>query len=94
MMASTQTMGAAMKTMSAMKMSAKGKSATSSAEGPESVLRTISTSRNRACQWAFGLLSSSDSGTASTLSNSLRPTPTSMRSAAFCMIRLRPWRNR
>ena len=59
---------------------------------PESVLRTVSTSRNSDSQNALGRPSSSGSGSASTLSKSLRPMPTSMRSAAFCMSRLRAWR--
>jgi len=46
----TQAMGAAMISITPMNSTTNGRSAISTAIAPESVLRTVSTSRNRDCQ--------------------------------------------
>ena len=59
---STQATGWAMTKVRNRNNTANGKSQTISAAAPESVLRTISTSRNSACQYAAGRASSADNG--------------------------------
>ncbi len=84
---STGATGGAMTMMRIRNMRTKGRSVISTAEPPDSVLRTVSTSRNRPCQWPAGLDSSSDRGSDINLSNNWRPTSTSTRSATVCMTR-------
>ena len=79
--------GGAMVMMRIRNIKTKGRSVINTAEPPDSVLRTVSTSRNRPCQWPDGLDSSSESGRDISLSNNWRPTRTSTRRATVCMTR-------
>ena len=90
---STQAMGVAMTKASTRLTTRKGRSAISTAVTPDKVDRTVSRSRISPCQAPAGLLSSTASGSASSLSNSRRPTWTSMRRATDCNIRQRAWRS-
>ena len=92
MTSNTGMMGAATTKMTPRNRIAKGRSATNMAEAPERVLRTVSTSRNRDCQWAAGCASRACNGSDMTLLKSRRPTSTSTLSDTVCMTRDRVWR--
>ena len=86
---STQATGAAMTKINTKNKMANGRSATNRAVEPDKVLRTTSTSRNRAVQYAEGWLSRFCRGRRINLRNSRRPSSTSTRSATVCRMRAR-----
>ena len=71
---------------------AKGRSAIKIADAPDSVLRTMSTSRNSDCQCAPVCVSRVFSGSEVNFWNTRCPTSTSTRRATRCMMRERDWR--